>query len=138
MNQVYVIRSSAILERAIQFARNNWEAMSRTKHPLVIEFKPESQKRSVQANRYYWQVLNQISEQAWIEGRQYSAEVWHEAAKRRFIGCMDLPGGGTMALSSADLNVQEFAEYVTKVEAWAQTELGVCLVDLTEPYGRTA
>lgn len=136
MNQIYVIRSLPILERAIQFARLNWEAMGQTKHPLVIEFKPEKTKRNLQQNRYYWAMLRQIEEQAWIEGRQYSSEIWHEAAKRRFIGLVDLPGGGSMALSSAELSTAEFAEYVTRVEVWAQQELGVNLLDMAEePMG---
>ena len=138
MNQVYVIRTAAILERAIQFARNNWEAMSQTKHLLTVEFKPESTKRNLQQNKYYWAVLRQIEDQAWIEGRQYSSEVWHEAAKRRFIGCIDLPTGGTMAMSSTGLSTAEFAEYVTRVEVWAQQELGVCLTDPAMPTGRCA
>ena len=125
----YTIRNAAILGNAIQFAQATWEAMSQTKHPLVIEFKPESTKRNLQQNKYYWAILRQIEEQAWIEGRQYSSEVWHEAAKRKFIGIVDLPGGGGMAMSSADLSTQEFAEYVTRVICWANTELGVTFVE---------
>jgi hypothetical protein len=136
MKAVYVVRSLAILERAVTFARLNWEAMSQTKHPLVIEFKPESTKRNLQQNKLYWAILRQIEEQCWVEGKQYSSEVWHEASKRRFIGCVDLPGGGGMAMSSADLSTAEFAEYVTRVEVWAQTELGVSLVDMAEPPAR--
>jgi len=132
----YTIRNAAILGNAIQFAQATWEAMSQSKHPLVIEFKPESTKRNLQQNKYYWAVLRQIEEQAWIEGRQYSSEVWHEAAKRKFIGVVDLPGGGGMAMSSADLSTSEFAEFVTKVEVWAQMEFGVSLVDMAEPPAR--
>ena len=134
MKTAFIIRSESILERAITFARNNWAAMSKGKHPLVIEFYPEAAKRNIQQNRYYWQILHQIEAQAWVEGRQYSAEVWHECAKRRFIGYTDLPGGGMMAQSTTDLSTKEFAEYVQKVEAWAQVELGVCLLDMETPY----
>lgn len=136
--RTFILRERRNLDALLAFIASNWEAMAKTKHPLQVDLKPEATKRNLQQNRYYWQMLNQISEQSWIEGRQYSADVWHEAAKRRHIGCVDLPGGGTMAMSSADLNVQEFADYTTKVEAWAQTELGVCLMDLSEPHGRVA
>ena len=132
----YTIRNAAILGNAIQFAQATWEAMSQTKHPLVIEFKPESTKRSIQALKYHWAVLRQIEEQAWLEGKQYSAEIWNEYAKRKFIGCIDLPGGGAMGMSSENFTTEEYAEYTTKLEVWAQQELGVCLVDMAEPPAR--
>lgn len=131
--KTFVIRDATILERAIAFARANWQAMAGTKTPLVIEFKPESKKRSTQANRYYWQILHQIETDAWVEGRQYSADIWHELAKRKFIGCADMPGGGLMALSTTELSTSEFAEYVQKVECWAASELGITFIDNTQP-----
>src|SRR3990167_8718981 len=67
-------------------------------NPIEILIREQPKKRSSQANRYYWQVLHQIEEQAWVEGRQYSADCWHEAAKRRILGLIDLPRGGAMAI----------------------------------------
>jgi len=136
--KTFILREPRHMEALMAFLAGNWLAMSRTKHPLVVECKPESTKRSTLQNKYYWAVLHQIEEQAWIEGRQYSSEVWHEAAKRRFIGLVDLPGGGTMAQSTTTLSTKEFLDYVTKVEAWAQQELGVSLMDMTERIGRCA
>ena len=129
MNRIFILREKRHLDALLTFLAGNWEAMSRTKHPMQVECKPESKKRNLAQNRYYWQMLHQIEADAWVEGRQYSSEVWHEAAKRRFIGCIDLPGGGTMAMSSTDLSTVEFAEYVAKVEAWAALELGVQFVE---------
>ena len=134
MMRVFVLREPRHLEALTAFLAANWKAMSGTKHPLMVECKPESSKRSIIQNKYYWAILHQIEEQAWVEGRQYASEVWHEAAKRRFIGCADLPGGGTMALSTTELSTKEFADYVTRVEVWAQQELGVCLMEI-EPSG---
>ena len=105
---------------------------------MVVEIKQASTKRSAQANRYYWQMLKQISQDGWIEGRRYSAEVWHEWFKRRFIGVIDLPCGGSMAESSAKLTVKEFADYVQKVEVHAASELRIAITDLSEPMGRIA
>lgn len=129
MMRVFVLREKRNLDAFLAFLVGNLEAMSRTKHPMQIECKPESSKRSLQANRYYWQMLHQIETEAWVEGRQYGAETWHELAKRKFIGCLDMPGGGLMAMSTTDLSTKEFAEYVTKVEAWAASELGVQFVE---------
>ena len=41
------------------------------------------------------------------------------------LGLVDLPGGQKAGESTTKLNVSEFAEYVTKVTAYAATELGV-------------
>lgn len=60
-----------------------------------------------------------------VDGRRYSDEVWHEQFKRVLIGLVDLPGGAKAGESTTKLNVSEFAEYVTKVTAYAATELGV-------------
>jgi hypothetical protein len=129
MNKVFVLRDKRILEAFLAFLVANWEAMSRTKHPMQVVCQPESTKRNLAQNRYYWNLLNQVSTDAWIEGRQYAAEVWHELAKRKFVGCVDMPGGGLMAMSTTDLSTKEFADYVTKVEAWAASELGVTFLE---------
>ena len=138
MFKVFTIREQRIFMNAVRFIEANWEAMSRAGKCLVIECKEEKAKRSNEANRYYWQLLHQVEEQAWIEGRQYSAEVWHEAAKRRFLGLVDLPGGGSMGISTTSLGTREFAEYVEKVTAWAALELGVQFESNEQPLGRTA
>ena len=134
--RTFVLRERRHLENLLVFVAGNWEAMACTKHPMQVDIHPEATKRSLRQNRRYWAVLNQISEQAWIEGRQYSSECWHEAAKRKFIGCIDLPGGGMVAMSTTDLTTKDFAEYCAQVEAWAQTELGCELTEDIEPMGR--
>ena len=103
---------------------------------MTVEIRDTKAKRSTQANRRYWAILNQIADEAWLEGRQYSADVWHEFMKRRFVGTVDLPGGVSMAESSAHLNTAEFAVFTEKVEVFAATELGITLVEDIEPAGR--
>ena len=138
MKRVFILRERRHVENLLAFVASNWEAMASTKHPMQVDIQPEATKRSIQQNRRYWAVLNQISDQAWVAGRQYASECWHELAKRKFIGCIDLPGGGLLAMSTTELSTKEFAEYCTKVEAWAQTELGVELTEDIEPMGRVA
>lgn len=133
---VFVLREPRNLDALMEFLAGNWQAMAKTKRPMVVECKPESTKRSTLQNRYYWAILRQISEQAWVEGRQHSEEAWHESFKRRFVGCTDVPGGGCMALSTTTLSTKDFGEYVLNVEAAAQVELGVCLLDVTSQEGR--
>ena len=89
-------------------------------------------KRTKAQNRRYWGngVLKQIADQAAVNGRLYSAETWHELAKRKFIGVIELPNGEVVGQSSTELTTDEFSRFCDQVEAWAATELGVTFYDL--------
>ena len=89
-------------------------------------------KRTIPQNRRYFGrgVLAQIAEQATVNGKLFSAETWHELAKRKFIGVVELPNGEVVGKSSAGLTTKEFSEFCTQVEAWAATELGVTFYEL--------
>ncbi|MDE2403069.1 MAG: hypothetical protein KGL90_15540 [Burkholderiales bacterium] len=89
-------------------------------------------KRTPRQNRRYWGngVLSQIAQQATVNGRMFDAEVWHEMFKRMFVGVIELPNGDIQGKSSTDLGTTEFAEFCTKVEAYACTDLGVTFYDL--------
>lgn len=89
-------------------------------------------KRTLPQNKRYWGngILNQISKQAIVNGRLFSAETWHEQFKRMFIGVIELPNGDVIGKSSTDLDTQEFSEFSDKVEAYAVTELNVIFEDL--------
>ena len=91
-------------------------------------------KRTKAQNRRYWGngVLKQVAEQAVVNGKQFSADVWHEFAKRKFLGVIELPDGGVVAVSSTNLTTEEFSDYCSKVEAWAASELGVVFYDLDD------
>lgn len=97
--------------------------------------KVERRKRTKPQNRRYWGrgVLAQIAEQATVNGRMFEAEVWHELAKRKFIGVIELPDGQVIGKSSTTLTTVQFAEFCDQVEAWAATDLGVTFYDL-EPH----
>jgi len=55
------------------------------KNPLQVTIQEETKQRGLSANAYYWVMLGQAAEQAWLEKRRYSAEAWHELAKREFL-----------------------------------------------------
>ena len=90
--------------------------------------------RTTKQNKRYWSrgVLKQIAEQAVVNGRQYSAEVWHELMKKKFIGLVELPDGSVIGQSSRDLSTTQFGEFCEQVEAYACTELSVVFYDLPE------
>lgn len=57
------------------------------------------------------------------DGKTYSPEQFHLYCCQRFLGCTDfeLPGGKvtTIPNSTADLDVDEFSNYMTQVETLA-------------------
>jgi hypothetical protein len=97
---------------------------------LVMTVGPR--KRTKPQNRRYWSrgVLAQIAEQATVGGKLFSAEVWHELAKRKFVGFDELPNGEIIGKSTTGLSTAEFCDFCTQVEAWAASELGVTFYDL--------
>ena len=54
--------------------------------PLEVIIREEHKGRSLSANALMWAgPLNDIASQAWVHGRQYSALIWHEYFKEKFL-----------------------------------------------------
>lgn len=89
--------------------------------------------RSSEANRRYWALLHAMAEKIKPRGQTFSADAFHIWAKSKWLGCTDtvLPSGKTMTQpnSTASLDVGQFGDYLTAVEAWAN-EHGVFLEDM--------
>lgn len=127
MNRHFVLREATHLASLVAFLTANWQSFAREGRFLAVSVTFYKSKRSLEQNRRYFgpAVLGAIAEQAWAGGRQYDKEDWHEFFKRKFIGVVDLPFGGTRPMSSTDLSVEEFAEFMEQVEAYCATMLGV-------------
>lgn len=119
----FYIRSADILARMVAFLQANWEAMAKADRPLVIHITEYNATRTVDMNRRYWAILQDISEQAWFSGKRYGKEVWHEAMRRRFLPLVDGPDG-SYPTSTSSLTIKQFADYSDRVETFAITELG--------------
>ena len=94
----------------------------------------------------YWAVrLAEIADQAWLDGRQYPAPVWHEYLKQRFlpdyhddeitlpgyVKWMEMPGGELKMVGSTEkLTAKGRSEYIGWVEAFCALELGVRFSEL--------
>jgi hypothetical protein len=127
VNRLFVLREAAHLASLISFLSANWKQFAGEGKFLAVTVTLYKSRRSLEQNRRYFgpAVLGAIAEQAWVGGRQYSKMVWHEQFKRQFIGVIDLPDGATMAMSSTDLGVEEFSNFMQQVEAYAAGTLGV-------------
>ena len=125
----YFLRDEGVIEHMMAFIAQNWRAFASAGKCLVVEFKTEKDKRSLEANRYYWQMLNQVSENGWYQGHQFRPDQWHEQFRDLYLPKIDLPMGGSRAVSTSDLCVEDFNEYTRKCEAFAMHELGVRFVE---------
>jgi hypothetical protein len=135
--RTFLLRDEEIRERFIAAVRN---APLDAEHPLEAILREEVKARKSDQNSLYWAgPLRDIAEQAWIEGRQYSADVLHEHFKREYLpeeydpeDCKEgyekwsyTPGGERVLVGSTkSLTVHGFAKYLTQVEAFGAS-LGV-------------
>jgi hypothetical protein len=127
MQRLFVLREAVHLANLVAFLTANWKAFADQGKYLAVTVALYKSRRSLDQNRRYFgpAVLGAIAEQAWIEGRQYDKESWHEYFKRTFIGVVELPDGATRAMSSSELGVEEFSAFMQQVEVYAATVLGV-------------
>lgn len=71
------------VERAIAVLRN---VPLDADKPLELLVREEVKQRKPDANALMWAgPLRDLSQQAWLDGRQFSAEVWHEFCKKEFL-----------------------------------------------------
>ena len=125
MLRVFVLRTDHNARSLWLFLRNNWRALAGDGKPLSVTVQEHKEKRSSDQNRRYWAILNEIAAGAWIGGRRYGADAWHEFFKAKMIGLEEIPDGRSVGISTTTLSVAEFAEYMTKVEAYAVDEFGI-------------
>jgi hypothetical protein len=126
----FTLRNGGIWSTLVAFVKANAPAFAEKGEPLRIIVTSEEKKRNAEQNRFYWGVvLRDISEQAWIEGRQFDKDTWHEFFARKFGVCEDvtLPDGEVIVRrkSTTQMSVHEFSEYMNQVQAHAASALGV-------------
>lgn len=108
--------------------------------PLEIVVREEVKARKMDQNALMWVgPLADMAEQAWIENRKFSAEVWHEFLKKEFLPeefdpelCkegyakwdFDPAGDRVMVGSTTQLTIKGFSQYLEQVFAFG-ANLGV-------------
>lgn len=101
--------------------------------PLELILREKSVTRNDTQNSLMWAgALNDIASQAWVNGRQYSAEAWHEYFKREYLpeqfieGITKegyakwdyMPTGERVLIgSTTQLTTGGFSEYLEKIYA---------------------
>lgn len=108
--------------------------------PIEIVFREEQKKRRQDQNALMFAgPLRDIAEQAFLDGRQFSADTWHEYFKRQLLPedydpelCMehyrkwelDPAGDRVLVGSTKQLTVRGMAQYIESIQAFGAS-LGV-------------
>jgi hypothetical protein len=117
----YVLRSD--LARSHVIARLAYlNLASQTWEVLIRPFRPQ---RSLAQNARYWALVSAVAAET-----GHTPEEVHEVAKARLLGLESVEAFGIRVdkpRSSAELNVGDFTDYMTRFEAWVSVELGIVL-----------
>lgn len=115
------------------------EFLIRPEDDYELVLREHRKARSVEQNRRYWALLTEIAATQ-VQGQRFITESWHEYFKGRFIGKEEvkLPNGEIFnrPISTTTLDVMQFGEYMTQIEAWAAQHgilLGEGLAQRREP-----
>lgn len=108
---------------------NNLGAWLEANAELEVCIRPYNSKRSVEQNRRLWKIYGELADKAWVNGRRYSAETWHEYCKGMFLGyeLKAMPDGTELKtpISTTTLNTAEMTDYQNRLQAWAAGNFGL-------------
>jgi NinB protein. len=133
----FELRSEQARQSAIDLIRNLPLCESK---PLMITVEAFKKQRGLDANALMWAgPLKDISEQAWLDGRQYSAEIWAHYFKEQLLPdefddelCLsgyekwafDPAGNRVLTGSTTKLTVKGMAQHIEAIHAFGAS-LGV-------------
>lgn len=108
---------------------NNLGAWLEANAELEVCIRPYNLKRSIEQNRRLWKIYGELEDKAWVNGRRYSAETWHEYCKGMFLGyeLKAMPDGTEVKtpISTTTLNTAEMTDYQNRLQAWAAGNFGL-------------
>lgn len=133
-SRVFVLRGPDQARLLHQFLKGNAKAMADQGQPLEVRVSVWKPKATDAQRALIWIINEQIAQQAWVAGRRFDAECWHEKAKQDLLpeetsrGVKKwrlLPNDGrVLNMSTENLNRAEKTEYIDALLAWA-ADLGV-------------
>lgn len=129
MKRLFVIRDAAVLANLTAALSANWQAAVAAGAPLGVNVAPYRKSRSNEQNALMWVWLGQLASEAWVNGQQYSADAWHEHAKRENLPEVNSrgdvkwqptpDGGRRCVMSTTRLDDREMGDYMDKLGALA-------------------
>ncbi|MRR49353.1 MAG: recombinase [Rhodocyclaceae bacterium] len=130
----FTLKSPSIWKLVVSFINDNAAACIARNAPLrIIITEDEMDRLDEQIAFYFGVIVKSTAEQAWVNGRQYSKEVWHEHFAQEFLPPIEieLPTGEIItrraSIARGKIGVKAMAHYTQEVEAYVVGELGVRL-----------
>jgi len=120
----YILRNKEIAQRMVDYIKAVAGPAAAAGKPIVVEVGEYQAKRSTQANARYWALLEEISEQAYVDGKRFSREAWHTFFRDQFAPKEDGPAGLT-PMSTSQMDKETFQRYTTQIEIYAVETLGI-------------
>ena len=139
MKRQFILRAPEHKDALLRFIDQNWHAMSKSSEPMQVMVSAYRGSRTNDQLAAMWAgILQPMAEQIWVDGKRFSAEVWHTHAKMTILPDMldeaggwfklgkelrlwlYLPNGDRQFIGSTDmLNKKGMSEYMGRLEAWA-------------------
>lgn len=85
LSRTFILRTKVQEEALSAFLRSNAEQMAAQGRPLEVSVREWKPRASDAQRALIWIVNQQIADQAWVGGKQFSAETWHEHCKRAHL-----------------------------------------------------
>ena len=85
LSRTFILRTKVQEDALSAFLRSNAAQMATQGRPLEVTVREWKPKASDAQRALIWIVNQQIADQAWIGGRQFSADAWHEHCKRALL-----------------------------------------------------
>ena len=128
----FVLSAPHIGTILVNFLKQNAGAFVDRGTPLrVIVTEAEMDRLDEQIAYYFGPLMKQITEQAWVDGKQYSKEVWHEHFAGLYLPSTELvmPSGEIVvkrgSVARGKISLKKMTAYIQQVECYASSELGV-------------
>lgn len=124
MSKVFILRAPEHGHALVSYIKSLAGPMAASGRPLMVTVDEYQAKRSTQANARYWALLEEISGQAYIDGKRFSREAWHTFFRDQFAPKEDGPAGLT-PMSTSQMDKETFQRYTTQIELYAVETLGI-------------
>lgn len=136
LSRIFVLRGEDQKRLLYAFLKNNADAMAEQGQPLEVLVRVWKPRATDAQRAIIWVINQQIAEQAWVRGRLYEADIWHEQAKRELLPDETrkgvpkwkfLPNGEReLNMSTEHLDREEKTAYIDALLAYAGS-LGVTI-----------
>ncbi|MEY4952512.1 MAG: hypothetical protein RL299_936 [Pseudomonadota bacterium] len=143
-SRVFVLRGPEQARLLHQFLKSNAKTMADQGQPLEVRVSVWKPKATDEQRSLIWVINEQIAQQAWVAGRCFDAETWHEQMKRELLPEQTSRGvqkwrvlsngERLLGMSTENLNRAEKSDYIDALLARA-ADLGV-EVRIEQPDGR--